>query len=171
MPAPRRVLTISIVVLAAGCASAAATTTTNVLAPLGARLTANAPTGAPVPLRIDPNAHVTHSTAANLPPATYWPAQANHGEQVFTTTCAMCHQRSQFVGQTFADNWKDRRVSDLYTLIRSTMPLNNPGGLKDEDYLGVVEYLLKANQAAAGPDSLKSDTASLRSHKIAARVQ
>lgn len=153
---------------AAGCASAAATT--NVLTPLGAHLTASAPTGAPVPLRIDPNAHVTHSAAANLPPATYWPAQADRGEQVFSKTCAMCHQRSQFVGQTFADNWNDRRVSDLYTLVRSTMPLNDPGGMKEEDYLGVIEYLLKANQAAPGPDSLSPDTTSLRSHKIAARV-
>lgn len=170
MPVPRPILTISIVALAAGCASAAAMATPNVLTPLGARLTANAPTGAPVPLRIDPNARVTHSTAANLPPATYCPAVAKHGEQVFTSTCTMCHQRTQFVGQSFGDNWNDRRVSDLYTLIRSTMPLNNPGGLKDEDYLGVVEYLLEANQAAPAPDSLKPDTASLRSHKIAARA-
>jgi mono/diheme cytochrome c family protein len=152
----------------AGCARAAATT--NVLTPLAAHLTATAPTGAPIPLRIDPNAHVTHSTAANLPAATYWPAQADRGEHVFATTCAMCHQRSQFVGQTFAENWNDRRVSDLYTLIRSTMPLNDPGGMKEEDYLGVVEYLLKANQAAPGSDSLKPDTTSLRSHRIAARV-
>ena len=151
-----------------GCASAAATT--NVLTPLGAHLTPSASTGAPVPLRIDPNARVTHSTAADLPAATYWSAPAEHGEQVFAKTCAMCHQRSQFVGQTFADNWNDRRVSDLYTLIRSTMPQNDPGGLKDEDYIGVVEYLLKANQASSAPDSAKPDTAFLRSHKIVARA-
>ena len=151
----------------AGCASAAATT--NVLTPLGARLTPSAPTGAPVPLRIDPNARVTHSTAANLPAATYWAAPADRGEQVFAKTCAMCHQRAQFIGRTFVDNWNDRRVSDLYTLIRSTMPQNDPGGLKDEDYLGVVEYLLKANHAEAAPDSTRPDTTVLRTHRIAAR--
>jgi cytochrome c5 len=162
----RRWTAAPLILAIAGCASAAVAT--NVLTPLGARLTANALTGAPVPLRIDPNARVTHSTAASLPPATYWPAPAEHGEQVFTKTCAMCHQRSQFVGQAFVENWNDRRVSDLYTLIRSTMPLNDPGGLKDDDYVGVVEYLLKANKAAPAPDSVKPDTAMLRSQKIAA---
>jgi len=156
------------ILIVAGCASAA--TATNVLTPLGARLTANAPMGAPVPLRIDPNARVTHSMAANLPPAIYWAAPADHGEQVFAKTCALCHQRSQFVGQAFVDSWNDRRVSDLYTLVRSTMPLDDPGGLKDEDYVGVVEYLLKANHADPAPDSAKPDTASLRTHKIAARA-
>jgi mono/diheme cytochrome c family protein len=150
----------------AGCASAASV---NVLTPLGARLTPEAATGAPIPLRIDPNAKITHSTAAGLPAATYWAAPAEHGEQVFAKTCAMCHQRTQFIGQTFVDNWNDRRVSDLYTLIRSTMPQNDPGGLKDEDYIGVVEYLLKANNAAQAPDSARPDTAALRTHRIAAR--
>lgn len=167
MAAPRSTTAIWLLALTAGCASAA--TATNVLTPLGARLTASAPTGAPVPLRIDPTARVSHSTAANLPPAAYWATPADHGQRVFGTTCAMCHQRSQFIGQTFADNWNDRRVSDLYTLIRSTMPLDNPGGLKDEDYLGVVEYLLKSNHADPAPDSARPDTASLRTHKIVAR--
>lgn len=154
--------------LTAGCASAAATS--SVLTPLGARLTPNAPMGAPIPLRIDPSARVTHSTATSLPPATYWAAAADHGEQVFARTCAMCHQRTQFLGQTFVDNWNDRRVSDLYTLIRSTMPQNDPGGLKDDDYVGVVEYLLRVNHADPAPDSARPDTSALRTHRIAARV-
>ena len=153
-----------------GCARAGGSAT-DVITPLGARLTSRARTGAPVPLHIDPNARVTHSTAAHLPPATYWPAQADHGEKVFAQTCAMCHQPAQFIGQAFVDNWNDRRVADLYTLVRSTMPLNDPGGLKEEDYLGVIAYLLKANHAEVGPDSLRPppDTTSLRGHKIAVR--
>jgi hypothetical protein len=46
------------------------------------------------------------------------------------------------------------------------MPLDNPGGLKDQEYLDVIAYLLKANHAPAGADSLAADTAALRSHKI-----
>jgi hypothetical protein len=38
--------------------------------------------------------------------------------------------------------------------------------LKDQEYLDVIAYLLKANHAPAGPDSLAADTAALRSHKI-----
>jgi len=151
-----------------GCASSGATAT-NVRAPLGAHLTASAPTGAPMPMRFDSTARVIRSTAANLPPATYWPAQAEHGARVFNQTCATCHARSQFVGESFVETWNDRRVFDFYALVRSTMPLTNPGGLKEDEYLALVSYLLKANQAEAGTDSLRSDTLALRSRKIAVR--
>jgi mono/diheme cytochrome c family protein len=151
-----------------GCATSGAVAT-NVRAPLGAHLTAGAPTGAPIPLRFDSTARVIRSTAGNLPPATYWPTQAEHGERVFNQTCAMCHTRSQFVGESFVESWNDRRVFDFYALIRSTMPLTNPGGLKEDEYLAVVSYLLKANHAEAGSDSLRSDTLALRSRRIAVR--
>ena len=81
----------------------------------------------------------------------------------------MCHAPSQFVGQAFVENWNDHKVSDFYTLIRSTMPLSNPGGLKDDEYLAVVAYLLKANHAAAGADSLSTDSSSVRKRRIAVR--
>ncbi|HKO15369.1 MAG TPA: cytochrome c [Gemmatimonadaceae bacterium] len=148
-----------------GCASAPAT---NVRTPLGAFLTPAARTGAPVPLRVDPNAHVVFSTAANLPPAPYTAAQAERGEHVFAGVCASCHQRDQFIGQAFVDAWKDRRVSDLYSLVSGTMPVNNPGGLKEDEYLGVVAYLLRANHATEGApaDSLRPDS-TLRAYRIA----
>ncbi|HEY2375612.1 MAG TPA: cytochrome c [Gemmatimonadaceae bacterium] len=155
-------------IVVAGCASGAASAG-RVLTPLGAHLTADSKTGAPVPLRIDPNARVVRTTTPNLPAATYWPAQADRGEKVFTQVCAMCHAQSQFIGQAFVENWNDHRVSDFYTLIRSTMPLNNPGGLKDDEYLAVVAYLLKANHASAGQDSLGTDSLSLRHRKIGVR--
>ena len=156
--------------IAVGCASAGTSGTPGVLVPLGAHLTAEAPTGAPVPLHVDPNARVVRSTSPDLPAATYWPAQADRGEKTFTQVCAMCHARTQFIGQTFVDNWNDHRLSDFYTLIRSTMPLNNPGGLKDDEYAGVVAYLLKENHAAAGTDSLGADSLYVRKHKIQGRV-
>ena len=157
------------ILMSVGCASAAGAPSPNVRVPLGARLTADAPTGAPVPLRIDPSARVVRSTSPSLPPATYAPAQADRGEKVFDQTCTACHARAQFVGQAFADSWNDHRVSELYNLIRSAMPLNNPGGLKDEEYLAVVAYLLKANHAAAGKDSLGTD--SVRAKRIAVSAQ
>ena len=156
-------------IVAIGCATASGRAATSVQTPLGAHLTADASTGAPIPLHIDANAKVVRSTAPALPPATYFPAQAERGEKVFNQVCAMCHARTQFIGQSFVENWNDHRVSDFYTLIRSTMPLNNPGGLKDEEYLGVVAYLLKENHAAAGGDSLGADSLYLKKHKIQGR--
>ena len=60
---------------------------------------------------------------------------------------------------------------DLYALIRSTMPLDDPGGMKDGEYLDVVAYLLAVNMhASAGADSLRGDTLTLRSTRIAVSV-
>ena len=151
-------------VLVGGCASAAAT---NVLTPLGAHLGVGAKTGAPVALKVDPNAKVILSNASNLPPASYSQAQATRGKTVYDGTCGTCHEPAQFIGQTFVESWNDRRVWDFYSLVRSTMPLDNPGGLKDQEYIDVVAYLLQANKAPAGGDSLKADTTALRTHKIA----
>lgn len=155
-------------VVVVGCASNGGVPP-NVRTPLGAHLTAGATTGAPIPLRFDSTARVIRSTAGQLPPATYLAAQADQGERVFNQTCAACHARAQFVGESFVQTWNDRRVFDFYALVRSTMPLTNPGGLKEDDYLAVVSYLLKANHAEAGTDSLRSDTLALRSRKIAVR--
>lgn len=160
------------IVAVAGCAGAAAATSakpgTSLRRPLGAYLTPNAPNGAPIPLRFDTasSARTIRSTAANLPPATYWPAQAQRGEAVFKRTCSSCHGPTQFVGQQFVESWNDRRLFDFYNLVRSTMPLNNPGTLKEDEYLGVLAYLLKVNNATVGLDSLRPDTVALRSHKI-----
>ena len=154
---------ILVTIAVVGCVSAAP----NVRPPLGASLTAGALTGAPVPLRFDPNARVIRSTAGNLPPASYSTAQAARGESVYGSTCGACHQPGSLIGQAFVETWNDRRVYDFYALVRGTMPLDNPGGLKDQEYLDVIAYLLKANHAPAGSDSLAVDTVALRAHKIA----
>ena len=149
----------------AACASAG----TNVRPPLGAMLVSGAKTGAVSPLRFDPNAKVILSSAAGLPPASFLASQAARGERVYQESCGLCHQPGQLVGQGFVESWNDRRVYDFYALVRGTMPLDKPGGLKDEEYLEVVAYLLQANHAPAGRDSLRSDTTALRKTRIAVR--
>jgi len=154
-------------VAVAGCVALRQSTTAR--PPLAAQLLPGAKTGAPVPLRFDPNAKVVIARVANLPPAPFSAAQAARGEQVFNQTCSACHTGDRFVGQQFVDNWGDRRVGDFYSLVRSTMPVDNPGGLKDQDYLDVTAYLLKVNHAPAppAPESLSTDTTLLRGRRIA----
>lgn len=147
-----------------GCVHAAGT---NVRPPLAAVLTPTAKTGPQVPLRFDPNAKVILSHAANLPPASFLASQAARGQEVYQGTCATCHSAGQLVGQGFVESWNDRRVYDFYALVRGTMPLDKPGGLTEQEYLDVISYLLKANHAAPGTDSLRADTTALRNTKIA----
>jgi hypothetical protein len=74
--------------------------------------------------------------------------QAEHGQAIYARRCAGCHRGSQFIGQDFVESWNDRRLYDFYALVSSTMPLNAPGTLKEHEYLAVLAYLLKANNAA-----------------------
>jgi cytochrome c5 len=165
-PTQRIVMLTASVIVVAACATAGSST--DFRSPLGATLLPGATTGAPTPLRVDPNAKVIISTAADLPPASYLPSQAARGEKVYQSTCGLCHAGGELVGERFVATWKDRRVYDLYALVRGTMPLDNPGSLKDGEYLDVIAYLLQANKhAALAVDSLKADTASLRKTKIA----
>jgi S-disulfanyl-L-cysteine oxidoreductase SoxD len=169
----RSACSMAVFAVAVTVVAACATTNkpaTDIRSPLSATLGPGAATGAPVPLRFDPNAKVIISTAANLPAASYLPSQAQRGEKVYQATCGMCHAGGELVGDRFVATWKDRRVYDLYALVRSTMPLDNPGGLKDGEYLDVIAYLLQANKhVSPGVDSLKADTTALRRTKIDVR--
>jgi mono/diheme cytochrome c family protein len=166
-----RIVAWTMCILAGGYAAACASAP-NVRSPLGAYLTPTAHTGAPVALRADPNARVILSNASGLPAASFLPSQAARGSDLYARRCNACHGAGQLIGATFVQSWNDRRVYDLYTLIRSTMPLSSPGGLKDPEYLDIVAYLLQANkQAMTGPaDSLKADSVSMRSTRIAISV-
>src|SRR5512146_866493 len=124
-----RVMILGWAAVAAGCVAARQSMSGRPA--LGAYLLPGAKTGAPVPLRFDPNAKVVVARVANLPPAPYSAAQATRGERVFNQTCGACHTGERFIGQQFVENWGDRRVGDFYSLVRSTMPVDNPGGLVD----------------------------------------
>ena len=168
----RKIGALATCVLGGGYAIACASAP-NVRSPLGAFLTPTAATGAPVALRAGPGARVILSNASGLPAASYLPSQAARGQDLYARRCNACHGAGQLVGETFVQSWNDRRVYDLYSLVRSTMPLSSPGGLKDPEYLDIVAYLLKANnQAMTGAaDSLKADSVSMRAERIAISVK
>jgi len=157
---------LSGLLLMAACAHAV----TNVRTPIGARLSSTASTGPTIPLRADPTARVILSSAVGLPPASYLASQATRGAAVYAGTCASCHEASKFMGQAFVESWNDRRVYDFYALVRGTMPLDNPGGLKESEYLDVLAYILQVNHAPAGVDSLKADTVAMRKTRIAVKL-
>ena len=94
--------------------------------------------------------------------AGYTAAQATRGEAVFRGTCGNCHSASQFIGPSFDVVWADRPVFDFFDQLRSTMPLDNPGGLSREEYAGVIAYILKLNDHPAGDDPLPHEDAPLK---------
>jgi S-disulfanyl-L-cysteine oxidoreductase SoxD len=113
------------------------------------------------------------SLAAQAPDTTSRPAagaytddQATRGEQTYQAACASCHTLAYHTDEQFRHNWFGRNVYELFKVLRSTMPEDNPGGLSDEDYARVIAYILKLNGFAAGSDSIPVDSLVMRRIRI-----
>ena len=131
--------------------------------PLGARVVG----ARPVVLRgTAPGKSIAIPSTASLPPATYTADQAQLGRQIYESTCARCHPPGQLDGETFEVGWNERRVFDLFSLVSNTMPQDKPGSLSDDEYLGVVAYLLQRNHVPAGAVALRADSAALKGVRI-----
>jgi mono/diheme cytochrome c family protein len=97
----------------------------------------------------------------------YSVAQAERGEQRFKVSCSSCHTPSSFGGGTFADRWDGQTMADVFDYVSSSMPENDPGGLKKEEYADVLAYILRINAYPAGNDELPVDTDALKKLGIA----
>ena len=92
------------------------------------------------------------------------PDQAGRGQAVFQRVCSACHATSQFASPGFRSGWNGRTVFELYDQIRTTMPQDNPGRLRREQYADVVAYLLKLN--GQPPAELTTDSTQLSAIQI-----
>lgn len=94
-------------------------------------------------------------------------AQALQGAAVYAASCARCHATSQWKGGTFAATWQDRRLSDFYDLVTTTMPQDSPGSLAPDEFINVTAYVLELAGFNAGARPLRADTAQLRHARLA----
>jgi mono/diheme cytochrome c family protein len=96
----------------------------------------------------------------------YNAAQAKAGEAVFTRICAQCHVTVQFSDANFQRAWAGRTARDLFELIRTQMPQDNPGGLRREEYAAVLAYIFQLNGYPPGESALPAADAALRHVRI-----
>jgi mono/diheme cytochrome c family protein len=109
-------------------------------------------------------------TARTVWDGVYSEEQATRGKAVYEGQCAYCHQ-SDLRGQGFApgliedaftSRWQDGDLWELFTIVKATMPQDKPASLTDEEYGGIVAYLLQANRYPAGKQELHPDPAALK---------
>jgi S-disulfanyl-L-cysteine oxidoreductase SoxD len=93
--------------------------------------------------------------------------QAERGKSHFGANCAECHALQEFTSNAFMRAWTNRTAYDLFELIRTTMPMTNPGRLSRQVYADIVAYLLQANGLPAGATPLPSDDDGLKKVRIA----
>jgi mono/diheme cytochrome c family protein len=106
------------------------------------------------------------AAATSTAQGVYSDAQATKGRTAFEMYCASCHAASDYAGEQFRMNWFGRKVSDLFRVLKTTMPEDNIGGLSDDDYARVISYILKLNGFPPGKDLLPSDSTLMRGIRI-----
>ncbi len=92
-------------------------------------------------------------------------AQGDRGRIEFDETCADCHTNAEFRGRGFERTWGRRTVYSFFRTIRSTMPDDDPGGLRTQQYLDITAYILRMNGHAAGAEPLTEES-DMRGYRI-----
>jgi mono/diheme cytochrome c family protein len=111
----------------------------------------------------------------NIWSGVYSQKQAASGKELYLQHCASCHGEElegKFIsdssappalrGERFVTNWTDVSVHDLLDRIRTTMPTDRPGSLKDQEYLDIVAFLLERNAFPPGSEPLPSAAEGLK---------
>lgn len=111
------------------------------------------------------------SVAAAAPerPATsgvFSEAQATRGEGVYQTSCQSCHAKTEYTGDKFKVAWVSRSAFDLFDVIMSQMPEDNPGSLERAQYVDVVAYILSLNAYPPGSGELPAEADALKKVRI-----
>jgi mono/diheme cytochrome c family protein len=84
----------------------------------------------------------------------YTAAQADRGEALFRRKCASCHAPNRFTDDLFYTSFAGKPLWEMFDVISDTMPEEDPGGMKPEEYVDVMAYLLKLNSFPTGADEL-----------------
>ena len=96
----------------------------------------------------------------------YSVAQADRGEQRFKVSCSSCHTPGDFAGGALADRWSGQTMGDVFDFVSNTMPENDPGGLKPEEYASVLAYILRINGYPVGAEDMPASKDALKPFEV-----
>lgn len=93
-------------------------------------------------------------------------AQVDQGRIAYNAACATCHgygfqngsQRTSLVGRSFLAGWGDRTTWEYYRYVSYRMPNNAPNSLAPETYSAIIAYILAANGAQPGTETLTAQS-------------
>lgn len=96
----------------------------------------------------------------------YTTAQADRGKAVFDSKCTGCHEPSRFTGEAFYEAFNDKPMKELWDVASGTMPEDNPGSLKQQEYGDILAYILSLNEFQTGDAELPGNAAAMAAIKI-----
>jgi hypothetical protein len=116
------------------------------------------------------SASVARRSTAQTPVTTmagiYTAAQADRGEETYMGICVACHPAGTYSTDQFKATWVGRPLSDLFSLISTTMPKSDPASLTPQEYSQLVAYILRINKVPPGKTDLPMDANKLKKIKI-----
>jgi mono/diheme cytochrome c family protein len=92
--------------------------------------------------------------------------QVDSGRVAYAANCSGCHgvdlqngsQRTSLVGRSFLAGWGDRTTWEYYRYVSYRMPDRAPGSLAPQTYSAIVAYILAANGAQPGSETLTAQS-------------
>src|SRR5436190_17430510 len=107
------------------------------------------------------NGQTTRSTLDGV----YTAEQAGRGKTTFNEKCSGCHETSRFSGKDFQDEWDGKALKELWDIASGTMPEDNPGSLKQQEYADVIAYFLSLNAYPTGDKELEGSGSAMAAIK------
>lgn len=94
------------------------------------------------------------TTPKSVTAGVYTAAQADRGQALFRGKCASCHAPNRFTDDLFYASFAGKPLWEMFDVISDTMPEEDPGSMKPEEYVDVMAYLLKLNNFTPGETEL-----------------
>ena len=91
----------------------------------------------------------------------YTAEQSDRGISLFKQKCASCHAPNRFTDDLFYTSFAGKPLWEMFDVISDTMPEDDPGGMKPEEYADVIAYLLKLNGFPTGQTDLPTSKEAL----------
>ncbi len=96
----------------------------------------------------------------------YTAAQAERGQQAFSEKCSACHDPARFTGAAFFDVFDGKALKELWDIASGTMPEDNPGSLKPQEYGDIIAYFLHLNEFPTGEAELPGNAGAMANIKV-----
>ena len=88
--------------------------------------------------------------------------QAERGVALYKQKCASCHAPNRFTDdELFLTPYAGKPMWDMFDVISDSMPEDDPGGMKPEEYADVIAYLLRLNGFPTGQTELPTSKEAL----------
>jgi mono/diheme cytochrome c family protein len=85
----------------------------------------------------------------------YTAEQADRGVARYKQKCASCHAPNRFTDDSlFLTPYAGKPLWEMFEVISDSMPEDDPGGMKPEEYADVIAYLLRLNGFPTGQTEL-----------------